>query len=202
MSVTCLLLTGFALVGAGLTPLIAQTVDGFDHPESVCRQGNALYVSNLGKELKPSDKDGDGYITKLDRSGKVIEKQFLPKTGKLNAPKGLVTVGNVLYVTDVDRVLGYDLSSREQVFVVDVPGTAFLNDPVVIDNQTLWVSVTDKNQIARIDLVKKTAEMLPISGLNGPDGLTLSDDKKRCTTLASARITSPTAPWLKSMWPA
>ena len=178
MSITRVLLAGFAIMGAGLTPLVAQTVDGFDHPESVFKEGNALYVSNLGKELKPSDKDGDGYISKLDLSGKVIDKRFLPKTGKLNAPKGMAAIGNVLYVTDVDRVIGFDLTSREQVFSVDVPGTVFLNDPVMIDARTLWVSATDKNQLVRIDLDKKTVEFLPISGLNGPNGLTLSDDKE------------------------
>lgn len=171
-------ITGLALTWAGLRPTVAQTISGFDHPESVCRQGNTYYVSNLGKELKPSDKDGDGYISKLNLSGTIIDLKFLPKTGKLNAPKGIVTIGNTLYVADVDRVLGYDLTTRDEVFSVTIPDVAFLNDPVVVNPQTLWVSVTDKNQLIKIDLAKKSFSVLPITGLNGPNGLTISNNGK------------------------
>ena len=178
MSLTHTLLTGLALSALGLLPATAQTTSGFDHPESVCRSGNFYYVSNLGKELKPSDKDGDGYISKMSATGQIIDQKFLPKTGTLNAPKGLVTVGNVLYVADVDRVLGFDLTTREQVMSIDVPGVAFLNDPVVINPQTLWVSVTDKNQLIRVDLKSQTATFLPITGLNGPNGLACTPNGK------------------------
>ncbi len=178
MAKTPIFLTSLAFAALGLLPATAQTVSGFDHPESVCRKGDTYYVSNLGKELKPSDKDGDGYISKMTATGQVSEQKFLPKTGTLNAPKGMVTIGNVLYVADVDRVLGFDLTTRETVLTIDVPGVAFLNDPVVINNQTLWVSVTDKNQLISVDLKSKTARFLPITGLNGPNGLTISPNGK------------------------
>lgn len=166
-----------ALLFALSAPLCAQTITGLDHPESVCRSGKFYYVSNLGKELKPSEKDGDGYISKVSLAGKLVEQSFLPKEEKLNAPKGLVAIGNILYLTDVDRVLGYNVDTKAKVFEISIPDATFLNDPVVINKTTLWVSQTDKNKILSIDLKAKSFTYLAPE-ISGPNGLALSTDKK------------------------
>src|SRR5262245_6206548 len=58
-----------------------QTVSGFAFPESVAYDPRAkvLYVSQFGgTELKPAEKDGNGKISKVSLSGKVLEERFLP----------------------------------------------------------------------------------------------------------------------------
>ena len=43
-----------------------KTISGFSHIESVVTDGKFLYVADIGKELNPTGKDGDGKIFKLD----------------------------------------------------------------------------------------------------------------------------------------
>ena len=55
-----------------------RTVGGFAFPESVgCDRGQGvLYVSQFGgTELKPGEKDGLGFVSKVSLGGKVIEKK-------------------------------------------------------------------------------------------------------------------------------
>lgn len=61
------------------------TATGFTFPESVgCdTTQKVLYVGNFGgTELKPAEKDGKGYISKVGLDGKVIEARFLPPSGR------------------------------------------------------------------------------------------------------------------------
>ena len=138
-------------------------------PESVAASGGRYFVSNIGRKLN-AEKDGDGFIAEVDRSGKLITRQFLPKTGKLHAPKGMAIRGNVLYVTDIDRVVGFDLRTRETVFEADASSLAlFLNDLVAGDARTLLVSDTFRNKVFQIDLLTKRVAVLPgtYPGANG-----------------------------------
>lgn len=134
-----------------LSPL-AATAQDLASPESVLRVGNDLYVSNMGVRPAPSVVDGDGYIARLSRDGSVQEPRFLPTDGTLNAPKGMAELGGRLYVADIDRVVGFDLDSREQVFELSFAdaGTQFLNDLAVVDDR-LVVSATDLDTIFEID---------------------------------------------------
>lgn len=85
-------------------------VGGFNNPESVLVDSNRVYVSNLGAKLTPTEKDGDGYISLLNKNGDVINKNFLTK---LNAPKGMAVVSKTLYVADVDELKGFDIVSKK-----------------------------------------------------------------------------------------
>lgn len=70
-------------------------------------------VSNQGKD--PLSKDGDGFITETDRHGKIIKARF--QKGILNTPKGLATIGDVLYVADLDRVVGFNINNGKAVLI-------------------------------------------------------------------------------------
>ena len=67
--------------------------------------GEDVFVGNVGEKLEPLNKDNDGFISKLDKSGKIIEKKFL---SNLNAPKGMNTINGVLYVVDIDTLKGFN----------------------------------------------------------------------------------------------
>src|SRR5687768_11626546 len=85
----------------------------FTFPESVgCdAQENVLYVSQFGgKELKPAEKDGLGYISKVSREGKILEERAFPM--KMNKPKGIWIEGSRLWVTDIDGVWILDTKSK------------------------------------------------------------------------------------------
>lgn len=158
---------------------ITKRIEGLAHPESVAGAGQYLYVGNVGEKLQPSAKDGDGFISKVNmKTGAIEEMHFLPKEGAtLNAPKGLTVVGNILYLVDIDRVVGFNLESGEMVFKLNIPEAGFLNDVVAKDPQTLYVSATNIGKIAKVDVPNQSYQFLDIPKVDGANGLDLNADK-------------------------
>ncbi len=135
------------------------------HPESTLVGGERVYVSNIGKELNPSDKDGDGYISLLNKKGDVINKNFITE---LNSPKGMAPVGGTLYVADVDELRGFDVVSKKQTFSLVFEGVKFLNDIAVKNANTLFVSATDSGKIYEVNVkTKKYKAIADVVGANG-----------------------------------
>src|SRR5689334_2244123 len=95
-----LLVAGIMLAGS----VLAQDAGAFTYPESLNSDGKFLYVSNIGNG-GPTGKDGDGYISKLTPDGKLISRTFFG--GKLNAPKGSAIIRGVIYVADIDQIIGF-----------------------------------------------------------------------------------------------
>ena len=102
-----------------LTPFAQTTTitTGLQHPESIISDGTFLYATNIGESLAPMTKDGDGSVYKLSLDGKLLEQRF--NKSPLNAPKGTAIVSGVLYVADIDRVVGIDCKTGEEVKVID-----------------------------------------------------------------------------------
>jgi len=159
----------------GFTVLQAQPrviTPGLYHPESAIVHKDFIYVTTIGKgDLAPTTKDGNGSITKLDRSGKVVDAAF--NKSPLDAPKGTVIVKNTLYVADIDRIVGFDLNSGKQTDVIDLSGehVNFLNDFAAKGDSVLFVTSTDQNKIFSVSLGKshrvKTLDVPAIIGANG-----------------------------------
>jgi hypothetical protein len=82
-----------------------------------------IYVSNI--EGDPSEKDGKGSISKINKSGEITERNWV--TG-LNAPKGMGISNGKLYVTDIDQLLEIDLASGSISNRFEVENAKFLND--------------------------------------------------------------------------
>jgi hypothetical protein len=133
------------------------TIDGFSSPESTIVNKGNLYVSNVGKELKPTQKDADGFISKLDVNGKIKDLHFIDG---LNAPKGMGIVGNTLFVTDIDTLRGFDLKTKEEVFSLFFEGVNFLNDITVKNSNTLFISASDTSAIYEVNISKKSFKKL------------------------------------------
>jgi outer membrane protein assembly factor BamB len=122
------------------------TIKGFNHLESVASDGKYIYAADIGKELNPTAKDGDGKIFKLDLKGKIIDSTFSKET--LNAPKGITIANGILFAADIDKLVALDLKTGKKLY--DVPFTdsiSFLNDITVVDKTTLYISATDKSKI-------------------------------------------------------
>jgi sugar lactone lactonase YvrE len=130
-----------------------QTAKGFAFPESVAYDPRAkvLYVSEFGSELKPAEKDGKGRISRVSLTGQILDKQFLPGPGgeALNKPKGIWVEGNRLWVTDIDVVWVFDLTTRRGKKLA-LPGAQFANDPAV-SRGALYVSDNRADQLFRVE---------------------------------------------------
>ena len=151
-----------------------KVIAGFASPESVVVAGDHVYVSNVGDKLEPFAKDGDGFISRLDRQGNVRELKW--KSG-LNAPKGMIAHNGVLYVADIDRVLGWRMSDGKQVFELDLSATGvrFLNAFAAYGSHRLLLSATDQNKVYVIHTRHPRFEELRFDiPPQGPNGLDLS----------------------------
>ena len=148
------------------------TVEGFSSPESTIVNKSDLYVSNVGKELKPTLKDGDGFISKLDINGKIKELHFIDG---LDAPKGMGIVGNTLFVADINTLRGFDLQTKKEVFNVVFEGVNFLNDITVKDSNTLFIGASDTSAIYEVNIsnksYKKLMDFIVPNGLFYEDGI-------------------------------
>ncbi len=153
--------------------VLDKVIAGFASPESVVVAGDSVFVSNVGEKLEPFAKDGDGFISRLDRQGNVRELKW--KSG-LNAPKGMIAHNGVLYVADIDRVLGWRISDGRQVFELDLSptGVRFLNAFAAFSGHRLLLSATDQNKVYVIHTRHPRYEALQFdTPPRGPNGLAL-----------------------------
>lgn len=110
---------------------------GMNAPESayVDPATGLLFVSQIGGS--PVEKDGDGRISKLTVDGKVLAADWV--TG-LHAPKGLRSHGGVLWVADIDELIGIAISSGRIDTRVKVADAKFLNDVACGPDGAVYVS--------------------------------------------------------------
>jgi DNA-binding beta-propeller fold protein YncE len=169
-SIFCGLLTALLMAVSstafadGMQVVSEKTATGFAFPESVAYdpQAKVLYVSQFGSELKPTQMDGKGRISRVSLSGEILDAQFLPPQGTvLNKPKGIWVDGNRLWVTDIDSVWVFDIASRKGR-KLELPGIKFANDPTVIGN-ALYVSDNRGDQLYRVE----PADFLNVAGEPG-----------------------------------
>lgn len=155
----------------------AFEVTGLSTPESfiVDEETGNYFISNINGS--PADKDGNGFITKIDPTGKVVQLKFIDSTkgGPLHAPKGMTVVGKILYVADIDHVKGYDKNSGMLAHDVDLTefNATFLNDLTRDTNGNVYVSDTFSEFIARIDPSRQNRISMVAKGpqLGQPNGL-------------------------------
>jgi len=161
-----------------------RVVTGFAHPESVAFEPNekVFYVSQFGSVLNPTLKDGMGKISKFSVSGKILKEQYLPAPGDvLNKPKGLWIQSGRLWVTDIDVVWVFDLSTRKGR-MVSLPGARFANDTAVVEG-VLFVSDSGAKRIYRVEPADfSSPEVQPVVSVYGtalsfsPNGLYPADE--------------------------
>jgi sugar lactone lactonase YvrE len=118
---------------------------GFETPESVLydAESDVYLVSNISGA--PSAKDKNGFISKVKADGTLETLKWIDGSKKatpLHAPKGMVIVGGVLYVTDIDVVRAYDLKTGKAKTAIPVKGATFLNDIAAGPSGTLYVTDT------------------------------------------------------------
>lgn len=124
---------------------IWETDTVFKTPESVYydESRDVLYVANIGN-VPPTEKDGDGYISKLSTSGELIELKWV--TG-LDAAKGMGMVGNSLFVTNIDEIVEIDVKEGSVIKRFPVDSAVFLNDITVSEDSTIFISDSGTNKI-------------------------------------------------------
>jgi len=166
--------------------LIWTVATGLQAPESAYyhEPSNSIFVSSINGQVL--EKDGNGYITRIAPSGRVFAEKWA--TG-LNAPKGIRSIGNTIWVADIDEVVGFDVAGTEAgrfVARVKVEGSQFLNDLATSADGTIYVS--DSNQ-SRIYMVKDGRSSIFVEGVEvveQPNGLLVDGDRLILGTIGPA----------------
>ena len=116
-------------------------------PESVLidRERNILYVSCVN--LNPWEKDGNGFITKMDLSGNIIEQKWIEG---IDAPKGMGISGNSFFVADINTLVEANIETGDIVNKIELPGKPDLNDITVSADGTVYVSGSSSNTIYKL----------------------------------------------------
>jgi len=160
-------LIAFSTAAAAAAPKILWETKGLAQPESVVEDPatGVIYVSNINGAVM--QKDGNGFISRLTADGKMLERQWVKG---LNSPTGLALHDRTLYAADVDQLIEINAASGEILKRYDAKGAVFLNDVVVDDDGTVYVSDTPMNTIWRLK-DGSFEPWLANDALNGPNGL-------------------------------
>ena len=165
--VVALTATLIAFSTAASAPKLLWETKGLAQPESVVEDPatGVIYVSNINRAVM--QKDGNGFISRLTADGKMLERQWVKG---LNSPTGLALHDRTLYAADVDQLIEINAASGEILKRYDAKGAVFLNDLVVDDDGTVYVSDTPMNTIWRLK-DGSFEPWLANDALNGPNGL-------------------------------
>ena len=151
---------------------------GFKHPESICVVNeDAVFIADIGKEMKPSEADSDGVLYKCSLKN-LSEKKKFNKTFRLNAPKGITADKNYLYVTDIDRIVIVSIATGEKVDEISFSERkAFLNDVTMLEENTLLVTATNHHELYAVVIPSKEIFNLSNKDMEGANGIFLGTGK-------------------------
>ena len=141
-------------------------------PESVYVHAptNSLFVSNIAGE--GTEANGKGYISKLNTDGTIVEAKWI---SGLNAPKGMRSFKDFLYVSDITEVVKINLTTAKIIKKIPIQGAKFLNDIAVDSNGYVYVSDT---LTSSIHVLKDDKTDVFVSGneWESPNGLIVQND--------------------------
>jgi DNA-binding beta-propeller fold protein YncE len=140
-----------------------------DTPENIYwhKESNSWYVSNLGGGIN-LEKDGDGFITKLDANGNVVNEKWVTE---LDAPTGMSAVGNLLYVGDRGVVVVIDIQKGKVLRKIVLEGSEFVNDVATGPDGSVYISDTFTNRIYYLESGSDPEILIEDEELEYPNGL-------------------------------
>lgn len=153
-------------------------------PESVLydSQRDIIYVANVN--LNPWEKDGNGFISRLDPEGKILDLQWI---SGLHGPKGMGILNNHLYVADIDEIVEINLETSEIVNKYFVEGNPTLND-ITVGNGVVYISGSDSNKVFALKDGKVSTILEGDFGR--PNGLWFEPDRLLMITSNSSELKS------------
>lgn len=130
-----------ATVAAAPAPTTVIANVGFDGSEAVRYDDvrDEYIVSNLAAR----GADNNGFISRVSPDGKVLELRWIAggqNGATLVDPLGIYLKGDLLYVADTKTVRMFDRKSGAPRGAVEVPDAVRLNDLVVADDGTVYIT--------------------------------------------------------------
>jgi hypothetical protein len=163
---------------------LVTTVTGFSTPEAARYDGeqDVWFVSNINGS--PAAEDNNGFISRVRPNGRIDSLQFIAggRGGvTLNAPKGLLLIGDTLWVADIRVARAFNTRTGAPIRSVMVSGSTMLNDLAQGPDGAVYLTDTGlefgvegaQQQPSRIYRVSGTqaSQVLESASLNGPNGI-------------------------------
>lgn len=153
-------------------------------PESVAvdQKNRVLYVSNVNEN--PWELDGNGFISKLDFDGNVIDINWTSE--KMHGPKGMGVINDLLYVADIDAVLAIDTKTGKIKKRYPADANSGLNDISISSDGKIFVSGSNSNKIFTI----KEDELVVFleDDFERPNGLLAENDRLLTLTSGCSKL--------------
>jgi hypothetical protein len=139
---------------------------GLTVPESAFYNSfdNTIYVSNIVGKF--NEKDGIGYISKINLKGELIQKEWVKG---LNGPKGMYFTKSKLFITDFDRVLEIEVSSGIILKEYKNSHSKDLNDVTIASNGKVYVTDSGSDCVFVVgkDSLEVFIQSPAVEGMNG-----------------------------------
>lgn len=171
----CLFLTLLCLT---VTTALALQVTGLKNPAGfiVDPATGQYFISN--ENGGPSERDNNGFITKLDAHGKIVKLKFIEGGTSgvtLHAPKGMAILDKTLFVSDITTIRRFDLATGRPLGEVDLSAVAvdFLTGLAVDDAGLLYIADTGADMIVKVATRGDATSTVLVkdAALAGPHGL-------------------------------
>jgi hypothetical protein len=157
--------------GMGETAASWKTVSGFTGPESAYwdATNKVWYVSNVVPPASGdvTEKDGQGWISRLDAEGEVMEMKWVEG---LDSPLGMRMLDGTLYVANITEIVAIDVATGMIKEKIAVPEAVLLND-VAAGGGLVFVSDTFGNAIHQYDPQGGPSTFSKAADLKGPNGV-------------------------------
>lgn len=141
-----------------------------DNPENAYWDdvSKTWFISSLGGEKVTIEKDGYGWLTRLNQNGNVISNRWIEG---LDAPTGMASYKNLLYVADRGVLVEIDISKGKIIRKINLPNSEFANDVASTPNGDIYVSDTFTNTIYKLRKNKNVEVFIKDDVLECPNGL-------------------------------
>jgi sugar lactone lactonase YvrE len=157
--------------------------EGFVAPEAVRYDPDqdVYFVANWGTG-NPGATDNNGFISRMRPDGTVENLRFIAGgTGgaTLHAPRGMIIVGDTLWMAEPDAVRGFHRRTGAPLATVDFSSVdrGFLNDLAADADGAVYVTDTGRNRIHRVRGGPTLA--LADTALGSPNGITWDAANRR-----------------------
>src|SRR3989475_2045020 len=169
----------FSILSGGVA--LALQVTGLKDPAGFIMDpttGN-YFISN--ENGQPTERDNNGFITKLGPDGKTISLKFIEGGAggvTLHAPQGLAVIGRTLYVPDIDQVGRFHADTGRALGELDLSSVPvdFLTGLATDGPSPLYIADAGANGILRVDTRRSSKPTVLVKDpvLAGPHGLAVN----------------------------